>query len=63
MANKVEEYLAKIRQLNGLKNAILCGLTVEKKTGEVEFFLVTDKTYSALEEAQAREIGAAKRIW
>ena len=58
MANKVEEYLAKIRQLNGLKNAILCGLTVERKSGEVEFFLVTDKTYSALEEAQAREIGA-----
>ena len=56
MASKVEQFLSEIRELQGLKNAILCGITLTKKEKTAEFFLVTDKTYSASEEAQAREI-------
>ena len=56
MASKVNEYLAEIRALNGLKNAILCGITVSRKERYAEFVLVTDKTYSLSEEAEARHI-------
>ena len=56
MANKLAEYLAEIRELSGLKNAILTGIEISKKEKEAEFALVTDKTYSAAEEGQAREI-------
>ena len=56
MANRTEEYLAEIRALDGLKNAILCSISVAKRDNSAEFFLVTDRTYSAEEEAQAREI-------
>ena len=51
MASRVKEYLAKIREREGLKNAILCGITISKKERLAEFFLVTDKTYSLLDEA------------
>ena len=56
MANRLAEYLAEIRELSGLKNAILTGIEISKKEKEAEFALVTDKTYSAAEEGQAREI-------
>ena len=56
MANKLKEYLAELRALDGLKNAILCGITVSKRENSAEFFLVTDKTYSAREEIEARKI-------
>ena len=56
MANRVNEYLAEIRQREGLKNAILCGITVSKKENAAEFFLVTDKTYTIRDEAAARSI-------
>lgn len=56
MANNTEKYLEEIRALDGLKNAILCGITVAKRDNSAEFFLVTDKTYSAMDEAQAKEI-------
>ena len=51
--SKVEEYLIKIRQSDGLKNAILCGITITKRTKTAEFFLVTDKAYSAVDEGYA----------
>ena len=54
--NRLNEYLAEIREQEGLKNAILCGITVSKKENAAEFFLVTDKTYSLREEAAARAI-------
>ena len=54
--NRVLEYLAEIRELAGFKNAILCGITLSKREDSAEFFLVTDKTYSAMDEARAREI-------
>lgn len=56
MANKVNEFLAEIRALDGLKNAILCGITVSKKENTAEFFLVTDKSYTVRDEAAARAI-------
>ena len=54
--SKVEAYLSKIRTLDGLKNAILYGITVVKRDKVAEFSLVTDKTYTAMEEEEAREI-------
>ncbi|MBQ8296144.1 MAG: hypothetical protein IJX87_06935 [Clostridia bacterium] len=57
MANRLQEYLEKIRENEGLKNAILCGITVTKRDGAAEFFLVTDKTYTALEEKRAQAVG------
>ncbi len=56
MASKVSEYLENIRKNEGLKNAILCGITLSKKENTAEFFLVTDKTYSLKDEAAARAI-------
>ena len=56
MANRLTEYLTEIRELSGLKNAILTGIEISKKERIAEFALVTDKTYSAAEEGQAREI-------
>ena len=54
--SRTQEYLLKIRELDGLKNAILCGISVSKRDKSAEFFLVTDKKYSALEEAKAQQI-------
>ena len=54
--NKVQEYLEEIRQSNGLKNAILYGITVSKKDKSVEFSLVTDKAYSEQESHLAQII-------
>lgn len=48
--------MAEIREISGLKNAILTGIEISKRERCAEFCLVTDKTYSAREEAQAREI-------
>ena len=59
MANKLDSYLSEIRALDGLKNAILCGISIEKRTRIAEFFLVTDKTYSADEETSAKNITTA----
>ncbi len=54
--DKKEQYLQEIRELNGLKNAILCRITLSKREKTAEFFLVTDKAYSAMEEAKALDI-------
>lgn len=54
--NRLSEYLAEIREIQGLKNAILCGITLTKREDSAEFFLVTDRTYKTMDEAQAREI-------
>ena len=59
MASKVERYLEEIRSLPGLKHAILCGITVYKRENAAEFFLVTDKTYTAAEEAKAQTLSKA----
>ncbi len=56
MENRTGEFLEKIRGLEGLKNAILCGITLSKRKNQAEFFLVTDRAYSAKEEAEATEI-------
>ncbi len=54
--NRTSEFLQKIRELNGLKNAILCGITLSKRKATAEFLLVTDKAYSAEEEKSATAI-------
>ena len=56
MANKLTEFLENIREIDGFKNAILCGITVSKKERVAEFALVTDKTYNAAEEARVKGI-------
>lgn len=56
MANRLQEFLENIRSLNGLKNAILCGITVYRRTMTAEFFFVTDRAYTAMDEAKAKEI-------
>ena len=57
MASRLREYLEEIRECEGLRNAILCGISVSKKENAAEFFLVTDKTYTIRDEAAARSIG------
>ena len=54
--NKVEEYLQKIRELNGLKNALLGGITVSRREKSAEFFLITDKAYTEGEVQAAQSI-------
>jgi len=56
MANKTEQFLEQIREIDGLKNAILSGITVLKRERIAEFFLVTDKTYTQEEEKEACKI-------
>lgn len=52
--SKVEEYLREIRVFEGLKNAFLSGITVHKRERVAEFFLVTDKAYTASESEAVR---------
>ena len=47
MERETEAYLNDVRALSGLENAILTGICVHRRTMTAEFFLVTDKTYSA----------------
>lgn len=54
--NRLEEYLREIRSMEGLKNALLCGISVSKRDKCAEFFLVTDKAYSAMEAEKAQKI-------
>lgn len=59
MENKVQEYLSKIREADGLSHAILCGITILKRENGAEFSLVTDKVYSARDEAHAKAVSEA----
>ncbi len=54
--SRLNEFLEKIRALDGLKHAIVGEISVTKRNSTAEFLLITDKTYSTLEEAQALEI-------
>ncbi|MBQ8427937.1 MAG: hypothetical protein IJX18_01635, partial [Clostridia bacterium] len=58
MSVKKQEYLAEIRRLEGLKNAILYAITVHKKENRAEFFLITDTPYSEEEEKEAALVGS-----
>ena len=51
--NETEKFLEEIRAFDGLKNAILIGISVLKRTGEVTFQLVTDRAYVPSEERGA----------
>ncbi len=54
--SRVREFLEEIRKMEGLKNAILGGITLSKRTKTAEFSLITDKAYSAAEEKNTKEI-------
>ncbi len=54
--NETEKFLEEIRENDGLKNAILNGITVTKRTKEAEFTLITDRAYTAIDEKKAGEI-------
>ena len=54
--SRTEEYLREIREIDGLKNAILYGITIYRRKKVAEFSLVTDKTYTAMDEANAQAI-------
>ena len=58
MVNKLAEFLAEIRLADGLKNAILLGISVQKRSGEAEFSLVTDQTYTSAEQTYAQTVCA-----
>ncbi len=53
---KLTEYLEKIRVLSGLKNAIVYGISLRKRTRVAEFSIVTDKTYVDAEVERVRAI-------
>ena len=55
--SKREEYLAEIRKIEGLSNAILLAINVYQKKNMVEFSLVTDTAYTAEAEEKAEEVG------
>lgn len=57
MENRIEEYLKKIRQADGLKNAILYQITLTKRTKTAEFTLITDKAYTPADELHAKKVG------
>ncbi len=59
--NRVQEYLTEIREANGLKNAILYGITLSKREKIAEFSLVTDRAYNE-QEAHLAEIITQKYI-
>lgn len=54
--NKTQEYLNEIRALDGLKNAIIGGISVDRKEMSAEFTLVTDRAYTSAEAARAEKI-------
>lgn len=54
--NNTQDYLNEIRTLDGLKNAILAGITVEKKAMRAEFCLITDRAHTEREEDEANAI-------
>ncbi len=56
--DRTDEFLNRIRELEGFKNAILGGITFFKKEETAEFTVITDKAYGAMEEKNAEEICA-----
>ena len=56
--SKLDAYITEIRAMNGVKNAILYGITVSKKENSAEFSLVTDKAYTQDEAEAATDITA-----
>ena len=54
--NRTEELLDQLRKIDGLRNCILCGVSVAKRDNSAEFLLVTDKTYTTLEGEEAKAI-------
>ena len=56
--DRTDEFLRRIRELVGLKNAILAKINVYKIEKRVEFMLITDRSFSGEEEFAAQKICA-----
>ena len=56
MTNKVGEYIKELRENDGLKNAIVGGIVVAKRTKTVEFSIITDRAYTIFDEKNAERI-------
>ncbi len=54
--NETEKFLQEIRQNDGLKNAIIAGIALTKRTKEAEFCFITDRAYTPLDEKNALKI-------
>lgn len=53
---KTSEFLAEIRKNEGLKNAIISEIRVSEKYRTVDFYIITDRTYTAADEAAALSV-------
>lgn len=53
---KTNEFLAELRQSEGLKSAIVSEIRVSERYKTVEFYIITDRTYSDGDEAYALKI-------
>ena len=56
MENNTERYIQEIREIDGLKNAVLTEIVLSKKDGSAEFSLITNTAYSAQAEAAAQKV-------
>ena len=56
--NRTDEFLKEIRAMNGLKNAVLNGISVLKDSRVAQFRLITDRSFTQEEEISARAICA-----
>ena len=56
MENNTERYIQEIREIDGLKNAVLTEIVLSKKDGSAEFSLITNTAYSAQAEAAAQMV-------
>lgn len=53
---KTQEYLSRIRMNGGLRNAIISKITVDERKNSVEFYLITDKSYTQSEADDALRV-------
>ena len=56
MSDFTEKFLKEIREIEGLKHAILGGITVKKREMSAEFFLITDLAYTEAEKEKAKAV-------
>ena len=56
--DRTEEYLKKVRETEGMKNAILSSIAVDKNRAVAEFTLITDRAYAPTESERLRSLSA-----
>ncbi len=57
--DRTQEYLEKVRESEGMRNAILSGIAVDKSRETAEFTLITDKAYSRTDTERIRAFSSA----